>query len=93
MLEILCDVRHFSHTSLRIRKSTLSLITAFPDANLAGSTDHRRSTSGFVVFHESNLVSWSSRKQATVARSSTEAEYKALANAIAKIICLQSLLG
>jgi hypothetical protein len=33
-----------------------------------------------------NLISWNARKQATVSRSSTEAEYKALANATAEII-------
>lgn len=39
-----------------------------------------------------NLISWNARKQATVSRSSTEAEYKALANATAEIISVQTLL-
>ncbi|XP_066325702.1 GDSL esterase/lipase At1g28600-like [Miscanthus floridulus] len=38
------------------------------------------------VFLGANLISWNARKQATVSRSSTEAEYKALANATAEII-------
>jgi hypothetical protein len=37
-------------------------------------------------------VSWSARKQATVSRSSTEAEYKALANATAEVMWIQTLL-
>jgi hypothetical protein len=44
------------------------------------------------VFLESNLISWSARKQTTISRSSTEAEYKALASAMAKVIWVQSLL-
>lgn len=39
-----------------------------------------------------NLIDWNARKQATVSRSSAEAEYKAVANATAKIIWIQSLL-
>jgi hypothetical protein len=48
---------------------------------------------GFAVFLGSNLSSWSARKQATVSRSNNEAEYKALANATADIIWVQTLLS
>jgi hypothetical protein len=60
--------------------------SAFLDVDWVGCPDDRRSTSGFVVYLGSNLVSWSSRKQNTVSRSSMETEYKALSNATTEII-------
>jgi hypothetical protein len=47
---------------------------------------------GFAVYLGQNLVSWSARKQATLSRSSTEAEYKSLANATAELIWIQAVL-
>ncbi|KAM1900185.1 hypothetical protein ACFX14_029161 [Malus domestica] len=60
------------------KPSSLTL-TAFADADYAGDPDDRRSTGGYCIFLGHNLVSWSSKKQRGVSRSSTEAEYRQLA--------------
>jgi hypothetical protein len=71
--------------------STPSLL-AYIDADWAGCPDTRRSTSGYGVYLGNALVSWSSKCQNTVSRSSAEAEYRGLANAVAKCSWLHHLL-
>ena len=79
-------VKNTLNVGLNFSKSSSTLISAFSDSDWAGCLDDRRSTGGFAVFFGPNLISWSARKQATVSRSSTEAECKALANATTEII-------
>ena len=64
----------------------------FADANWAGDVDTRPSTSGYVFMVANGVVSWSSKKQSTVAKSTTEAEYVALGQAPQEAIWLRRLL-
>jgi histone deacetylase 1/2 len=89
---ILRYVRGTSGIRLKITKSPVMIVSGFSDANWAGDIDDRRSTGGFAIFYGPNLISCSARKQATVSRSSTEAEYKSLANATAEMVWVEALL-
>ena len=67
-------------------------LQAYSNAGWAGDLTDRRSTIGYYFLIGDSLISWRSKKQTIVARSNTEAEYRALEATIAELIWLRWLL-
>lgn len=68
---------------LHLTKSSSTTLTAYTDTDWTGCLNIRRSTSGFCVYLGDNLISWSSKRQQTVSRSSVEQVYSGVSNAVA----------
>ncbi|KAK8933820.1 hypothetical protein KSP39_PZI015242 [Platanthera zijinensis] len=71
--------------------SPLSL-SAYCNADYVGSLDDRRSTSGYCTYFGGHFITWRSKKQSIVARSSAEAEYCSMATVVSKLTWLEGLL-
>lgn len=67
-------------SGLRYTRSSDFHISTYSDSDWAADINTRRSITGYVVYLGSNPVSWQSKKQSIVSRSSTDAEYKVLAH-------------
>ncbi|WMV57709.1 hypothetical protein MTR67_051094 [Solanum verrucosum] len=80
------------HHGLLFHHGSNATLHVYTDADWVGDHDDRTSTSAYVIYLGLTPISWSSKKQRTVARSSTEAEYRAVAHAVAETNWLTNLL-
>jgi histone deacetylase 1/2 len=89
---ILCYLKGTSFYDTHLTHGSSLSFHGFTDANLVGSIDDWKSTSGYIIFLGTTPVSWKFGKQRIVARSSTEVEYKALADGTVEVLWLRYLL-
>ncbi|GKE83152.1 ribonuclease H-like domain-containing protein, partial [Tanacetum coccineum] len=89
---ILRYVQGNMNCSLQLFSSSTTDLVAYSDADWAGCPTTRRSTFGYCVFLGNNFLSWSSKRQPTLSRSSADAEYRGVTNVVAETCWLRNLL-
>ena len=83
---ILKYIKGTLHFGLRIISQSPCRLYGYSDVDWGGCTTTRRSTTGYNIYLGANCISWTSKKQSKVARSSAEAEYSALASTASKMV-------
>ena len=78
---------------IMMKNNNHTTIVGYTNTDWAGNSIDRKSTTGFCTFVGGNLVTWKSKKQSVVARSSAKVEYYAMAFAANELIWLKGLLG
>ena len=81
----LCYLNGTHNLGVRLLANTPPILHGFSDADFGRNPDDCTSIGAFIIFLGSDPISWSSTKQQTVAPSSTEAEYRAIASAAAEL--------
>ncbi|KRY25663.1 Retrovirus-related Pol polyprotein from transposon TNT 1-94, partial [Trichinella britovi] len=81
----------YTKTAKLVYRRTENALTVYSDSDFGNDRDDRRSISGCVVCHSDAAIAWTSKKQRTVALSTTEAEYMALSHAAQETAWLRSL--
>lgn len=82
---ILRNLKHTLFHGLLLKCHSLAQLHAYFDGDWAGCLDDRRLIGGYCIFLGNNLISWSSRKQAAISRSSIEANYQSLSSTTAEL--------
>ncbi|GJX51286.1 hypothetical protein Tco_0278131 [Tanacetum coccineum] len=93
-LKVIRYVKDCLRKGINVIKTSVSgtVLKSYSDADWARCTDTRRSVSGFCIFMNESLVSWKSKKQNTISKSSTEAEYRTLASVTSEVIWVLKIL-
>lgn len=89
---ILCYLKSCPGRVLMFKRSEGQGISGYTDEDWAGNKTDGKSTSGYFTFIGDNLVTWRSKKQNVVARSSAEAEYRGMVHGVCELLWIKRIL-
>ena len=89
---ILRYLKSASGKGLLFSKNGISNIEGYTDSDWAGDQTTIRSTFGYFTFVEGNIVTWKSKKQKVVARSSAEAEFQGTVHGVCELLWIRNIL-
>ncbi|XP_020412233.1 uncharacterized protein LOC109947142 [Prunus persica] len=93
VMRILSYLKSTPGRGLLFKKNGHLDLEGYTNVDYARNITYRRSTSGYFTFVSGNLVTWRSKKQNVVSRSSAESEYRGIAQGVCEILWLKWLLA
>ncbi|TYK06346.1 putative mitochondrial protein [Cucumis melo var. makuwa] len=93
VLRIIRYIKGTLRHGLQFSSQSSLVLFGYSDADWVGDPTDRRSTAGYCFYLGDSLISWRSKKQSVVSRSSTESEYHALADTTAELLWLRWLVA
>jgi len=91
-LRVLRYLKKSPGQGILLSSSSAPSLTAYCDSDWGSCVDSRKSTTGYCILLGASPISWRSKKQTVVSRSTAEAEYRAMATTTCEVIWLISLL-
>ena len=91
--EILCYLKSIPEKGLLFKSGQKLEVRGYTNADYSGSLVDRKSTIGYCVFLGENLVSWRSKKQVVLARSSAKAKFRPMALGLCELLWLKIVLS
>lgn len=91
-IKVMRYVKKESGLGILLSSNKKNQISVFCDTDWASCPNMRKSASGYLVKHDDSLVSWKSKKQSLVSRSTAEAEYRSVANVVSEVVWIMALL-
>jgi hypothetical protein len=88
---VFCYIKSAPGQGILLPSSSQIQLKAFCDSDWASCPDTRRSVTDYYIFLGNSLISWKSKKQSIVSRSSVEVEYRSMASTCSELTWLRYL--